>query len=391
MSSVAPPSGFFPRLQSMRGIAALIVMLGHIFISFPNGLMNHAGYELRPSNFPLSAGYVLFQANTAVIFFYVLSGFVLGGSFQRRGDAPLLIGWLSFAIKRAGRLLPVMWLSVLFAALVVSALSGMRFEGVTEWFNDPFKTAIRPGLLARNLVGNDTSINPLMWSVQVELVMVLLLPIMTLVIARTTLLMDAMIYAGLCVLSVTLWAKIPNAFIYSYCFYLGLMLPKILAVPAEARWLASGPAALLAIAAYVVTGLLTNNNLLWLPYKFLFDAAASVILLAYVLRRMDSPTLAFLDWPLLRTLGDISYSFYAYGLMIQLLVGAALLSLTAAPRVTNWHADFVVAILLLICIPVNFGLSILSYRYVELPMIGMSRDWARRFESRFARPARRAA
>jgi peptidoglycan/LPS O-acetylase OafA/YrhL len=79
-------------------------------------------------------------------------------------------------------------------------------------------------------------------------------------------------------------------------------------------------------------------------------------------------------------------------LLIQLLVGVALPSFTgAAPRVTNWHADFIVAAMLLICIPVNFGLSILSYRYGEVPMIDWRGKWARRVEGRFLGPTRRMA
>lgn len=78
--------------------------------------------------------------------------------------------------------------------------------------------------------------------------------------------------------------------------------------------------------------------------------------------------------------------------MFLLLVGVTLLSLTGtAPRMTIWHADFVVTAMLLICIPVNFGLSILNYRDREVPMIDWRRKWARRVEGRFLGPARRMA
>lgn len=78
--------------------------------------------------------------------------------------------------------------------------------------------------------------------------------------------------------------------------------------------------------------------------------------------------------------------------MIQLLVGVALPSFTGtAPRMTNWHADFVVTAMLLICILVNFGLSIFSYRYGEVPIIGWRRKRARRVEGRFLHPIQRRA
>jgi peptidoglycan/LPS O-acetylase OafA/YrhL len=106
------------RLQSLRGIAALSVAVGHSFTVMSNGRIEDAHFALRPANALLAAGEVLVQPNTAVILFYVLSGLVLGESLRRRNAATELRHLGAFAVRRLWRLLPVMWLSIIFAAVI---------------------------------------------------------------------------------------------------------------------------------------------------------------------------------------------------------------------------------------------------------------------------------
>src|ERR1700749_3375680 len=100
-------------LQSLRGIAALCVAVGHGFTVMTAGRIGHPEFSPRPGNALLAAGQLLVQPNTAVILFYVLSGFVLGEALRRSrasGEAQHL---LAFGIRRLWRLLPVMWLSII--------------------------------------------------------------------------------------------------------------------------------------------------------------------------------------------------------------------------------------------------------------------------------------
>src|SRR5262245_49584821 len=69
------------RLQSIRGIAALCVAIGHAFTVTVHGRIEDPNFTLRPTNALLAVGQVLVQPNTAVILFYVLSGFVLAESW----------------------------------------------------------------------------------------------------------------------------------------------------------------------------------------------------------------------------------------------------------------------------------------------------------------------
>jgi peptidoglycan/LPS O-acetylase OafA/YrhL len=71
------------RLQSLRGIAALCVAVGHGMTVMAAGRIENPEFALRPGNAVLAAGELLVQPNTAVILFYVLSGFVLGEALRR--------------------------------------------------------------------------------------------------------------------------------------------------------------------------------------------------------------------------------------------------------------------------------------------------------------------
>src|SRR5262245_55634440 len=106
------------RLQSLRGLAALAVAIGHSFALLINGRIESPSFVLRPTNALLAVGELLIQPNTAVIVFYVLSGFVLGEAFRRRRSSAFLPHILAFAVRRAWRLLPVMWLSIAFSAAI---------------------------------------------------------------------------------------------------------------------------------------------------------------------------------------------------------------------------------------------------------------------------------
>jgi peptidoglycan/LPS O-acetylase OafA/YrhL len=135
MAGVFRLEGYSVRLQSLRSIAALCVAVGHSFTVMSNGRIEDAHFTLRPGNALLAAGELLFQPNTAVILFYVLSGFVLGESLRRHTAASERSHLGAFGVRRLWRLLPVMWLSILFAAAVAVLLRGVAFAGTTSWFD----------------------------------------------------------------------------------------------------------------------------------------------------------------------------------------------------------------------------------------------------------------
>ena len=88
-------------LDGLRGVAAIMVLLFHIFETFTMGEHLHQKY--------VNHGYL------AVDFFFVLSGFLITGILRRSRTEPFY--WRRFYIKRATRILPPLVLGVAVAAL----------------------------------------------------------------------------------------------------------------------------------------------------------------------------------------------------------------------------------------------------------------------------------
>jgi peptidoglycan/LPS O-acetylase OafA/YrhL len=376
------------RLQSLRGIAALCVAVGHAFTLMRNGRIEDAHFALRPGNALLAAGELLIQPNTAVILFYVLSGLVLGISLRRHAAANVRGRLGGFAIRRLWRLLPVMWLSIIFAAAAAVLMRGAVFAGATAWFEQFAVVALSPGILLKNLFGLSHSINSVLWSIQIEPMMIVLLPPMAWLSARTSLALDVVIVAVLYLGAAKFWSAAPNVALFAYCFYLGVALPKFITNDRAARWLGNGFGIMVALSLLVPVEYLYVSGRLWLPYKFLVDAVVSAYLLAFVLLRPDCKGAGFLDRSALGWLGDVSYSFYCYAMAVLLIVAWVLLTVIPTPFATSdLGATVIVLAAAGSCVAISLVLAAISFAFVEQPSMAMGRAWSKQIEGGDTRAA----
>jgi peptidoglycan/LPS O-acetylase OafA/YrhL len=90
---------FDPRLESMRGIAALAVAAYHGMSAFAGGSTPH----------PLDWLLYAFNSAASVMFFFVLSGYVLGCALNREGKIS------PFLMRPAFRIIPSFVFAVPFA------------------------------------------------------------------------------------------------------------------------------------------------------------------------------------------------------------------------------------------------------------------------------------
>jgi peptidoglycan/LPS O-acetylase OafA/YrhL len=104
-----------PGLQSIRGIAALVVLL------------HHASYFYEMSHGARLVVDTVLNAHAAIIMFFVLSGFVLTKSFIRLGSAT------GFYIKRAFRIFPALWLATAICATYILLFETGNIDNVPEW------------------------------------------------------------------------------------------------------------------------------------------------------------------------------------------------------------------------------------------------------------------
>jgi peptidoglycan/LPS O-acetylase OafA/YrhL len=373
---------FNVRLQSMRGIAAVMVAIGHSFLILPHGAVWVAGpfgdFRADHSLIWLLA----LQPGGAVIFFYVLSGFVLSQSLRRHGESLRWRSLAGFGLRRLGRLYPVLWISVLFAAAVLALLHHAPLRGTTFWMTNSFLLGSHH--LLANLAGYETSINGVMWSVQVELIMIPLLPLFERLSRNRPLVLDLGVLTLLLLMSSgRLWPGAPRAVQCFYCFYLGVILPKLMDHPWCAGMLRRGWTGTLALALLLVLQYMMAVGVISGTSHERGVAVCSLGLIGYVLLRPDCSRAAMLDHSALQWVGDRSYSFYAFHMPFLGIASWCLLNL-ASPADYALPASAVT--LMSACAALSIAASLLvaavSYRLIELPAIAHSRRWAARLENR---------
>jgi peptidoglycan/LPS O-acetylase OafA/YrhL len=373
--------GHSARLQSLRAIAALSVAVGHSFTVMANGRIEEANFTLRPGNALLALGELLIQPNTGVILFYVLSGFVLGEALRRASSSSGLRHFVAFVIRRLWRLVPVMWVSIAFTAIVSVVFGHPNYPGTTRWFNLELTKTIDPQTLLVNFLGLSHSINTVLWSIQIELAMIPLLPLAVWVSRFCPLWLDFAITAALCGTSIVAWNYAPNFVLFAYCFYLGVFLPKLISSSFFGRVLGKGWLVLLATALLVPIDYLYNSNRLWMPYKFFMDGFISAHIIAFLMLRPDCPANRMFDNRRLVWLGDVSYSFYAFGMTTLIVCALVLLPLVPQDWIGNDLAATAFTIVVAAaCVTISAVLAWASFAWVERPSMAIGRDWSRRIE-----------
>jgi peptidoglycan/LPS O-acetylase OafA/YrhL len=138
-------------LDGVRGLAALSVALGHcLLIVAGMEVWSKTAFDFPAMPAQEIAGrllHLLFPGNGAVMVFFVLSGYVLWGSFARKqstvADSP------DYIVARLFRLLPLVMVTTLLYWLV---------------------TFPSPGELIANMILLSTSMNKVLWSLQVEMI-----------------------------------------------------------------------------------------------------------------------------------------------------------------------------------------------------------------------------
>jgi peptidoglycan/LPS O-acetylase OafA/YrhL len=184
------PSVRLNHLDSLRGVAALCVVACHFVIAF--GL---PGLPWLWTRTPL---HIVWDGPAAVSFFFVLSGMVLSFRYFRTTSSPNLEGFqfVGYAVSRVCRIwlpyLAILGLSVI--AFRFSAI-GLKTNPATTplfadiWRTDPtFRSLLRQAFdvrLAAPLDGTHELV-PQAWSLTVELVMSLLLPLAVIAAGRST-------------------------------------------------------------------------------------------------------------------------------------------------------------------------------------------------------------
>jgi peptidoglycan/LPS O-acetylase OafA/YrhL len=358
-------------MDGIRGLAALFVVLNHIFDrAWPGDPADHA---------PFWAAWMIF-GRFAVIVFIALSGFSLGLGPARSGWRFKSIA--TYAHRRAWRILPPYW-----AALGFSLVMTWYVFAQPGWPVPNGKSVAVYGLLVQDAFSQGYnggfwsagSPNRAFWSIAIEAQLYILLPLLLILIRRVSaramvgLVTAIVVTIGLLGPHVALMNSALVKFIpdLAVLFAVGLLAAGIVTAGEQTRsrpWAGYALAATVPVIALMAAKGYTwsNLNLFWVDLAW---APAIGCFLAAVATSRPRPVVRFLDSRLPRSLGACSYSLYLTHMPIIIAVSYGLILGRVAAGTPTF---FVLAAILL---PLTVGFARLFAAVFELPF-QRYRGWA---------------
>ncbi|WP_128911304.1 acyltransferase family protein [Granulicella sibirica] len=192
---VSVRSRHYPALDSLRGLAAVVVVFSHYILLWDPSSVGH-GTRL------LLDGVLVpfFNGRSSVILFFLLSGFVLSLPYKRGNALPYHI----FFLRRLARIyVPYV------AALALALVADWRFHGplpMSRWSNLTWTAPLTWPLILQNflLIGNyDTAqVNTAFWSLAVEMRLSILFPLLCLPLLRLKRSYTFLLFAALVVFNI---------------------------------------------------------------------------------------------------------------------------------------------------------------------------------------------
>jgi peptidoglycan/LPS O-acetylase OafA/YrhL len=341
-------------LDGIRGLAALYVVVNHVFLrAFPGYPTDHA---------PFWAAWFIY-GRFAVVVFIVLSGFSLALS-------PVRHGWRvdsvkRFAWRRALRILPPYWAALAFSLAVAWLIVPQPGHGVPD-----ATSVLVNGFLVQNIVGAHSP-NAAFWSMAVEAQLYLVFPLLVLVARRRgAMVMLAAVTAVVAAVGI-FGPHIPRVDTFviqsppdlAALFAVGVLAAGIVGASASHRsW--PWPRLALAAAAPVVAVIWWQGSVWTLDHLYWVDLAlgpAIACLLASLATGRPARLLRVLDARPLRRLGSFSYSLYLTHAPIVAIVCERIV----AGRVGAGVPDFLVS--LAIVLPLTIGFAWLFAALFEAP------------------------
>ena len=367
----------FEELDSLRGLAALAVMVGHFLMVFTPIVQNTSGlgfleYPLNLLKYtPLHA---VWGGHEAVIMFFLLSGFVLSLPFFHNRQQT----YAKYVIKRICRIYIPFLVALFIAIMMREAVYVSKLTDLTSYYNNlwvipPDSSSIIHHLL---FVGNynTTRYDPILWTLVHEMRISLLFPFIMFAIVKggwkIGLPLALALSYGAEVLLANFETRYMTNFVvslhYASFFIVGALLAKYQKeLKAAFSRLNGWWASLLLVAAlcsysFKWIGYSEDFHEMFMPHRgdWMTAIGASIFIVAAVSsvrlsRQLQRKPLLFL--------GKISYSLYLYHMIV-------LLSLI---HLLNGELD--TPLIVILAFVASFGAGALSYYFVELPSIRLGK------------------
>jgi peptidoglycan/LPS O-acetylase OafA/YrhL len=363
----------YHELDSLRGLAEFIVLISHFLLLFNLSWVNHLNKT------PLR---ILKGGHEAVIFFFVLSGFVLSLPFFNDKKE---IRYSSYLIKRFFRIyIPyIVTVSVSIIAYLSFYNPGIQSKlNLSQWFFNVWTTPLTTDLIINHIIllGNfkDYALDPVLWSLSQELRISIIFPLLMFFVVKYNWKINILLGILGSIVSILLFnyftpdqypvsSNYPITLHYVLMFIMGALLAKYREVLITFFKKQGTKLKFLTLFVgcfiYTYSGFaeevffklfnIRNNWTIILPDLGISIGVCILIIVSLASKRISD----ILAMKPIVFLGNISYSLYLYHTVI--LISCIYLLYNVLPI---WSV-LLIALMLSIIVPT------ISYYYVELPSI----------------------
>ncbi|GEM_PF-1765352 len=338
---------FSPELHAVRGIAAVFVLFIHI-------------QDKIQEAFPDMHISTLINGSIGVVYFFVLSGLVVGMSLSRSWGNQ---GFLEeFAVKRFFRIMPLMFVMTTIGGLYVIFVNPhMPFSLYRREFGDFSIVKMISGY-----IGYSAKSNPLSWSIFVELVASLFIPLMIFCGNKKSWIAISFIFFLL--LPLIHLDTQHQWHMRITTFYTGLTIllwgewfcSKLRKLEAYGFW---SVIAIIFLCTYLPR-LVLNINFYGNPWIVYWETLFVSLIVAIIFYMPEK--FAYLAKKLFQFLGDISYGLY----LTHMIFINALFNIIALTVGINSESIWAFIIISVVC---SFPIALLVYKVIELPGIALGK------------------
>ncbi|WP_454781361.1 acyltransferase family protein [Legionella sp. WA2022007384] len=363
---------FFPGLNGLRAIAAICVFIQHtgVFLSL-FGFQNAAKYN-----------HLLLSGHEAVLLFFVLSGFLITYRLLEEQNQTDQINLKKFY---RGRILRIAPLQILIVGL--SFLMFLVFYGLIPSYHEPIHPLSTFLLLLfipniAGLVDNIVNGASHIWSLGVENEFYLIWPLLLIRFRRSILVMIVLFILIKLVLELFVLPSFiahiySNQFTTLFARFLVRLFPiENMAVGALGAWLLfTQKKRVLNIIFNPVTQLCTYISIAWLIYcntkgvsHFIEASFVPFVFLSLILNVSCNPRSFFkYENKIFNYLGTISYGIYMFHPIVVFLTIWFIRNYV--PHDNAWYVAFIYVL----CAALTIGISGLSFKYFEEPIMRLKR------------------
>ena len=359
------------QLDSLRGLAALCVLISHIILVKTETFTLVMRTPLR----------LLTNGHAAVMLFFVLSGFVLSLGFLYKDK----INYMPYLIKRVLRIYIPYLVAITIAMISTIYIFKGQIDGLSDWFNSSWTKQPNIDLILEHIfiLGNIHSniYNNVIWSLIHELRISIILPFVVLVIKYLDIKYSLLICIVLSLLtgfnnifhfqiSNGLLTNYFDTFHYVSIFILGILVAKyrfkIISyykqLSVKVKWILL----IFSLIIYNFSDTIIPKILsfpIFGPYLLIIEEYFQALgAIGFIIAAIGSDQVKrFLMIKPLTFLGKISFSLYLYHLIVILSCVHLLFEL-----IPLW-------LILVISIVLSIIISTLSWRFVEKPCIEIGR------------------